>query len=95
VTPAADAQERKDRTQRLLDTYADERREQSEARQKKETERKERQLHCRDSKARQLEYASAGFIYVPDAQGNRRIVDDAERAKMQAEADAEVVKWCR
>lgn len=93
--PTSDQLERKERTQRMLDAYADERREQSEARQKKDAERKERQRHCQESKSRQIAYSSAAFLYVTDRDGNRRIVADAERTKMQAEADTAVAKWCR
>ena len=93
--PDAVAAERRERQQRLLDAFEQDRREAQEqaARARREEDvRRERCAHARDQ-ARGVE--EAGVVYELDAAGNRRYLSDGAREQALAQVRHAVERWCR
>ncbi len=95
-TPAVDVgvNTRKQRTERLLDAYKQERDEQREARQVAAEEKKKREANCALAEESQFKYQHAATLYRKDAEGNRVNLSDEEYAKAMADLQAEVDEWC-
>lgn len=95
-TPAVDAgvNTRQQRTERLLDSYKQDRYEKRELRQAAAEAKKKRKANCAIAKESQYEYAHAQTLYRRDADGNRINLTDEEYAAAIAELQAEVDEWC-
>ncbi len=95
-TPAVDVgvNTRKQRTERLLDAYKQERDEKREARQTVAEEKKKRKANCTIAEEEQYKYEHAATLYRKDADGNRINLTDEEYAAAMADLQAEVDKWC-
>ena len=95
-TPAVDAavNTRKERTERLLDTYKQERTEKKETRQAAAEERSQREKNCEMAKDSQFKYQHAATLYRTDDDGNRVVLTDDEYTKVMDDAQAKVDKWC-
>ena len=95
-TPAVDAavNTRKERTERLLDTYKQERAGKKETRQAAAEERSEREKNCEKAKNSHFKYQHASTLYRTDDEGNRVVLTDEEYTKVMDDARAEVDKWC-
>ena len=95
-TPAVDAavNTRRERTERLLDTFKQERAEKKEPRQAAAKERSEREKNCAKAKDSQFKYQHAATLYRTDDAGNRVVLTDAEYTKAMDDAQAEVDRWC-
>jgi len=81
-TPTVDPEEEKRRRKRdkLLEQFADERREQAEEAQRLAAEKAERQRECERTRKQLWQYEHSPYLYDTNADGERRILDDAERA---------------
>jgi hypothetical protein len=79
---------------RLIRALEAERLEREEARQQAERVRAERQRNCVVARDNLRSYLSAGTLYDLDDRGNRRTLNEAERARAEAQARAEVARWC-
>ncbi len=95
-TPSVDAavNTRKERTERLLDTYKQERTEKRETRQAADEQRSEREKNCANAKDSQYKYEHASTLYRTDDEGNRVVLTDEEHAKAMSDAQARVDEWC-
>jgi hypothetical protein len=95
-TPAVDSavNTRNVRTERLLETYKQERTEKRETRQAATEERSEREKRCEKAKESQFKYAHASTLYRTDDDGNRVVLTDEEHAKVISDAQAKVDEWC-
>lgn len=85
---------RTDQQQRLLRAFEEERAQKEEAQQKSKAEQAERARNCGKARDRLARYQRSGVIYDIDQQGNRRILNDAEREATMREAEAAVRHWC-
>ena len=90
--PATDA-ERRDKQQKLLDVYRQEREEKAESRRKARQEKAERKKRCTYARDRLDRYRSSR-IYEPQADGSRRFLSDAERDTAISDLKKQVRKWC-
>jgi Domain of unknown function (DUF4124) len=95
-TPAVDpsVNTRKERTERLLDAYRQERTEKQAMRDAATKETEKRQVNCEKARASQYKYEHSSFLYTTDEDGNRVILGDEEYAKAIANARDDVDRWC-
>ena len=89
----SDAQ-RRDKTQRLLRAFDEERRLKQQREQRQEAEAAERRQRCARARDRLRRYTHAGGLYEIDDQGNRRFLDDSRRRQAEERARRDVEKWC-
>jgi len=96
-TPTVDASvnTRRERTERLLKAFQQDRADTAEARQAAAETRKKRKANCATAKDTHYSYVSSGTLYNLDEQGNRVFLDDDEYANALAEAQKAVDKWCK
>jgi len=95
-TPEVDAavNTRKERTERLLDAYAQDRNEKRESRETAIGEKKTRQANCEKARASQYKYQHVSTIYQEDENGNRVNLTDEQYAEFMTELQDAVDKWC-
>lgn len=79
---------------RLLRALEAERLERAEQRETEKREREERERRCFLSRDELKRLRTASALYDLDAQGQRRILSDAERRRAEANASREVQQWC-
>lgn len=84
----------KQKRQRMLDVYEQERAEKREAKAKRKEERKERKRQCREARVRYENYRTAGAIYDLDDEGERTFLDKQQRKQYLAELKADVERYC-
>ncbi|MGD8407640.1 MAG: DUF4124 domain-containing protein [Thiohalophilus sp.] len=92
--PIPSEAERREKTQRLLRAYDEERRIKQQQEQRQEAEEAERRRRCARARDRLRRYTYAGSLYQLDDQGNRRYLDDSNRQQTEERARQEVEKWC-
>jgi len=88
------ADQRRDKTQRLLDAMEEERRQEQQAAQEKRDEAEKRRLNCQRARARLRKFSEASSVYHVDSEGNRSVFTDAERESSTQEARDAVERWC-
>ena len=95
-TPAVDASvnTRKERTERLLGAFKQERDEKRDSRQAAAEEKKKRVANCAAAETSQYKYEHVSTLYKTDADGNRVNLTDEEYAKAMADLQTEVDRWC-
>ena len=86
--------ERDAKRRRLLDVYREEREKKQAAAEKQKQERADRKQKCQQAKRRYARFNHAGGIYDSDESGERRYLEDDERARYIAGLQAEVERWC-
>lgn len=96
-TPAVDpnVNTRRERTERLLNSFAAEREDKKADRAALAAEKKTRADNCEKARATQQKYENSAFIYTRDVSGERNILDDDAHAKVMADARDAVEKWCK
>lgn len=96
ATPEVDpsVNTRKQRTERLLESFQQERAEKRETQQAAAKELRKRRDNCERAKKSQYKYEHAAFLYSTDEDGNRVILGDEEYAIAMAKAQANVEQWC-
>jgi len=85
---------RQERTRRLLQEFETERAEQAEQEAAQAREEAERATACADARNRNFEYKNSAYLYEWTADGDKRVLSDAEHRRARAEARADVDKWC-
>jgi len=91
---AASPDEHMQKTRRLLDAMDAEHDAEKRTAAEAKAEKKKRKQNCYTARDRYRQLVSAGRIYDLDKNGNRVIYNDAQRAKTEASAKADVDKWC-
>ncbi|MGE0384255.1 MAG: DUF4124 domain-containing protein [Gammaproteobacteria bacterium] len=94
-TPVPDEAARREKRDRLLNAFAEEKAEKKAKAAEAGKKRAEGQRNCRIAQQRLRDAQDAGFLYEYDDKGERRIFSNDERAAAQARAGADVNKWCR
>lgn len=85
---------RQERTRRLLEEFESERAEQAEQDAALAQAEAQRAAACADARNRNFEYQNSGYLYEWTADGQKRVLSDAEHRRARAEARAAVDKWC-
>ncbi|HMM74678.1 MAG TPA: DUF4124 domain-containing protein [Gammaproteobacteria bacterium] len=85
---------RQERTRRLLQEFETERAEQAEREAALAREEDERAAACAQARNRNFEYQNSGYLYEWSADGQKRVLSEAEHRRARAEARADVDKWC-
>ncbi len=94
LPPEPGAGERKAQQQRLLDAFAEERREQKERAEQAQREEQTRARHCARARDQARGLEVAGQVYVLDGRGQRQYLDDGARSQALAKAREDVRRWC-
>ena len=92
--PAATQDERMQRTRRLLDAMEAERNEEKRNAAKARAEKEKRKRNCGIARERYRQLTTASRLYDLDEEGNRVILNDPQRAQVEARAKADVEQWC-
>lgn len=92
--PAPDAAERRDKQQRLLRAWEEERRQREEQAAEAKHKQERRQRNCHIAKDRLRTYRDAGRLYDLDQAGQRRVLGDTEHRAALKEAEEAVAYWC-
>ena len=90
---SSEAARRKHR-QRLLKSMQLERERKQAQREQARTAELEAKQQCTEARQRLSDIASAGFLYRENAQGERMVFTDEERAQVTAQAEAAVKHYC-
>jgi len=93
--PNPAAEEHREKTQKLLDQYADERTEKQEQQAKRKEEEAQRKESCAKAKKQLEQYQTASYLYEKDEKGERRVLSKEERAEAEANAQKAVDHWCK
>jgi len=96
AAPQADTgvDQRRQKTQRLLDAMQEERRQAQQAELEQRVETEKRRLNCQRARDRLRQFSEASALYHVDEEGNRSVFSDAEREASTQEARAAVEHWC-
>ncbi len=76
-------QERRKKRGKLLQQFAEERRQEAEAAEKLAAEKAERERQCKRTRNQLRQYEHSPYLYETNEDGERRILNDAERAAEQ------------
>ena len=87
-------EDRKQKRQRMLDVYQQERVEKREAAAKDKQAREERKRRCINARGEYENYRRAGSIYDLDEKGNRTFWDKGQREGYIASLKAKVAEYC-
>lgn len=93
--PAGDAQQRMDRTQRLLRALDAENAERNRVEAEVRRAREEAVNNCEQARNRLRFLTEARSLYRLDEGGNRVVFSFEEREQSEQQARIEVAKWCR
>ena len=88
-------QDRKENTQRLLRAFEEERMDKEEKAAKEAQESAQRKRACTVARDRLRRYQEARGFYNLDANGERRILNDAEHAATISRAEEAVKQYCK
>jgi hypothetical protein len=92
--PVEDEAARRDKEQRLLRAFDEERTQKKEQQQKSREEQEQRQRNCVLARDRLRRYQNASSLYNLDKKGERRTLSEAERAASEQQARQDVARWC-
>ena len=82
------------KTRRLLDAMEAERNEEKRLAAEAKAEKEKRKRNCVVARDRYRRLTTANRLYDLDEQGNRVILNDAQRLQTEASAKAEIQRWC-
>ncbi len=88
-------EERRARTERLLNEYAAERADRAETKQKAANELAERRERCKRARDRKIELENSGYLYERDAAGNKVILPDSELRAEKMEVEKAILAVCK
>lgn len=94
ATSAPTEEARRDKQQRLLRAWKEERLQREEKAAKNREAQELREKNCHIAKDQLRTYRNASSLYDLDKNGNRRILSDAEYKTALNEAEEEVARWC-
>ncbi|GAB4351394.1 MAG: hypothetical protein Kow006_15330 [Gammaproteobacteria bacterium] len=92
---APTAEQRREKQQRLLRAWGEERRQKREAEEKAKKEKQERERKCVVARDRLRNYKNAAYLYDLDKEGNRRIVSEAEKERTIRDLETAIKRHCR
>ena len=88
-------QERRSKRDKLLEQFADERRQEAEKAEKLAAEKAERERKCASARDKLWQYEHSPYLYELDNEGERRILNDAERAAEENKVRRFLEKNCQ
>lgn len=88
-------EKRREKRDRLLDAFQDERRQKKAVADKARADKARRETNCALARKQLGALEHARYLYIPDSGGNRRVLSDEQRDNALANARGEVQKWCR
>jgi hypothetical protein len=94
TSPATTQDQRMQKTRRLLDAMEAERNEEKRLAAEAKAEKEKRKRNCVVARDRYRRLTTANRLYDLDEQGNRVILNDAQRLQTEASAKAEIQRWC-
>ena len=83
------------RQQKLLETYAEDRKEKQLKAAQAKKEKETRKQNCATAQGRLFSYEHAAYLCQYDKDGNRIILSDEEHAKDRQAAKDAVNQWCK
>jgi hypothetical protein len=94
ASPATPRNERMQKTRRLLDAMEAERNEEKRLAAEAKAEKEKRKRNCVVARDRYRRLTTASRLYDLDEDGNRVILNDAQRTQTEAGAKADIERWC-
>ena len=82
------------KTHKLLNALEAERNQEKKAAAEQQAEKERRQRNCNNARDRYRAITQASRVYELDKDGNRVVMNDAQRAQSTERARAEVAHWC-
>lgn len=97
ASPASDSayEARQLRQQKLLEIYAEDRKEKQLKATQEKKEKETRKQNCTTAQGQLFSYEHAAYLYKYDKDGNRIILSDQEHAKAHQAAKDAVNQWCK
>ena len=89
-----DVDARRDKTQRLLRAYKEEREEKKQEAAELKAENEQRLKNCSRARSNYQKFLGAARVFLTDKDGNRVDFTDEERADATARAKAAIERWC-
>ena len=89
-----DGSARFERTKKLVDSFAEERKERQETREKTSEARKQRKKDCLAAKSQFQKVSSAQFLYRQEEGGDKQILSFEQRAEAEEKARAKIRELC-
>lgn len=86
--------QRREKTQRLLNAYKEERRIKRENTARLKQEKETRRINCNSARDRLQGFLNTGRIYHLDDEGNRVVYSDEQRDRVIEKTRENVVYWC-
>lgn len=86
--------ERMRKTNKLLDAMQAERNQEKKAAAEQKAEKERRQRNCNNARDRYRNITHASRLYGLDNEGNRVVLNDAQRTQSTEQARATVERWC-
>lgn len=91
----ADAAEKQERQQRLLEVFTEERENKAQDTEQARNDEKQRRENCERAQQNLQRVREAGFIYESTSDPyNPRILTESERGEVMLSAESNVKKWC-
>jgi len=87
--------QRRERTRRLLDVFAEARREAKEQAERERQRRAQAVNYCVQARDRLHSLERSSYVYELDRDGSRVALPQARRDQAIAEAEAAIKRWCR
>ncbi len=94
ASPATTQDERMQKTRRLLDAMEAERNEEKRLAAEAKAAKEKRKRNCVVARDRYRRLTTASRLYDLDEEGNRVILNDAQRSQTEASAKADIERWC-
>ncbi|AKH20942.1 DUF4124 domain-containing protein [Sedimenticola thiotaurini] len=91
----ANAEQRRELQQRMLDAYRDEREAKQQAREKKAAQEAKRKRACTQAKDQLRSFEAAGALYKLQPDGSRRYLSDQEYQAVLRKTRERVKQYCR
>ncbi len=91
----ANAEQRRELQQRMLDAYRDEREAKQQAREKKAAQAAKRKRACAQAKDQLRSFEAAGSLYKLQPDGSRRYLSDQEYQSVLRKTRERVKQYCR
>lgn len=87
--------QRRERTRRLLDVFAEERREKQEQAERERQSKAQAEAYCARARDRLRNLERSSYVYELDRNGERVVLPEARRDQALDEARAAIKRWCR
>jgi len=94
-SPDAQLEDRRQRQQKLLRAYEEEREVKRRQEQQAQRRNAERQSYCRRARVDLENARNSSVLYTRDDTGEKRFLSKSERRQYEAQLEAEVQRYCR